>query len=288
MRKVWLAKLNDSVMHIILNDKPLWQNGPLDQGFWPDGIYTPPTDKAMVYDIEMLKKMGFNMLRKHVKVENRRYYYHTDRLGMLVWQDMPSGDDYIWGDMPDIRKTPQDSAQFIYELKRMIDTKFNNPSIIMWVIYNEGWGQYNTAAVSDFVMAYDTTRLVNSASGWTDRGTGHVRDIHHYPEPVAPDPDEARAIVLGEFGGLGLPLPGHTWQQKNWGYEKMSDSTNLLRKYESFYSIVRELVETKGLSATVYTQTTDVETETNGLMTYDREVDKMGYENVRKAHEGIK
>lgn len=288
MRKVSLGVTENGITRIMLNNSFVWQNGPLDQGFWPDGIYTPPSDEAMKYDIEMLKKMGFNMMRKHVKVENRRFYYHTDRLGMLVWQDMPSGDDYIGGDDPDIEKSAADSAQFMTELGRMIDTKFNYPSIIMWVIYNEGWGQYDTPAVTGYVSDYDTTRLVNSASGWTDRGTGHVRDVHNYPDPVAPVAESARAIVLGEFGGLGLPVQGHTWEQKNWGYQKMSDSTDLLRRYEQFYAIVRDLVTVKGLSASVYTQTTDVETETNGLMTYDRKVDKMGYQNIRKAHEGAK
>jgi hypothetical protein len=283
MRKISLGVTSDGNTRIMLNNSFVWQNGPLDQGFWPDGIYTPPSDEAMLYDIEMLKKMGFNMMRKHVKVENRRFYYHTDRLGLLVWQDMPSGDDYIGGDDPDINKSAGDSAQFMTELGRMIDTKFNNPSIIMWVIYNEGWGQYNTPAVTEYVTGYDTTRLVNSASGWTDRGTGHVRDVHNYPDPVAPAAEPGRAIVLGEFGGLGLPVQGHTWEQKNWGYQKMSDSTDLLRRYEQFYSIVSDLVAAKGLSASVYTQTTDVETETNGLMTYDRKVDKMGFENVRNA-----
>ena len=286
MRKISLGVGEDGFVRIFLNNEFIWQNGPLDQGFWPDGLYTPPSDEAMVYDLEMLKKMGFNMLRKHVKVENRRFYYHTDRLGLLVWQDMPSGDDYIWGDKPDITKSATDSTIFMQELTRMIGTKFNHPSIIMWVIYNEGWGQYNTPAVTDYVMALDTTRLVNSASGWTDRGTGHVLDIHHYPEPVAPKPEKERAGVLGEFGGLGLPVREHTWEQKNWGYEKMGDTTALLQKYSDFYAQVREMVATKGLSASVYTQTTDVETETNGLMTYDRKVDKMGYANVRRAMEG--
>ncbi len=288
MRKVSLGVTEEGITRLMLNNSFVWQNGPLDQGFWPDGIYTPPSDEAMKYDIEMLKKMGFNMMRKHVKVENRRFYYHTDRLGMLVWQDMPSGDDYIGGDDPDIKKSAGDSAQFMAELGRMIDTKFNNPSIIMWVIYNEGWGQYDTPAVTGYVTGYDTTRLVNSASGWTDRGTGHVRDVHNYPDPVAPAAEAGRAIVLGEFGGLGLPVQGHTWEQKNWGYQKMSDSTDLLRRYEQFYAIVRDLVTVKGLSASVYTQTTDVETETNGLMTYDRKVDKMGFENVRKAMNPVK
>lgn len=283
MRKISLGVTADGFTRIMLNNGFVWQNGPLDQGFWPDGIYTPPSDEAMKSDIETLKKMGFNMMRKHVKVENRRFYYHTDRIGMLVWQDMPSGDNYIWGDKPDIVKSVADSAQFMTELTRMIETKFNYPSIIMWVIYNEGWGQYNTPGVTKYVAAYDPSRLVNSASGWTDRGTGNVRDVHNYPDPVAPSAEKARATVLGEFGGLGLPVQGHTWEQKNWGYQKMSDSTDLFIRYSQFYSVVRDLVATKGLSASVYTQTTDVETETNGLLTYDRKVDKMGYDNVRKA-----
>ncbi|NLE36239.1 MAG: beta-galactosidase [Bacteroidales bacterium] len=286
MRKISLGVDDDGFTRLMLNNEFIWQNGPLDQGFWPDGLYTPPSDEAMRYDIEMLKKMGFNMLRKHVKVENRRFYYHTDHMGMLVWQDMPSGDEYIWGDKPDIAKSPEDSALFMTELTRMIDTKFNHPSIVMWVVYNEGWGQYDTPGVTDYVAALDSTRLVNSASGWTDRGTGHVLDIHHYPDPVAPEAEKERASVLGEFGGLGLPVQDHTWEQKNWGYEKMGDSTALLRKYEEFYAAVRQMVYEKGMSASVYTQTTDVETETNGLMTYDRKVDKMGYANVRKAMAG--
>lgn len=286
MRKISLGVSDDGFTRIFLNNEFVWQNGPLDQGFWPDGLYTPPSDEAMKYDLEMLKKMGFNMLRKHVKVENRRFYYHTDRMGMLVWQDMPSGDEYIWGDRPDISKTDADSAIFINELTAMILTKFNHPSIVMWVIYNEGWGQYKTPEVTDYVMALDTTRLVNSTSGWTDRGTGHVLDIHHYPEPVSPAPEKERAIVLGEFGGLGLPVPEHTWEQKNWGYEKMGDSAALMQKYTDFYAQVRDMVTAKGLSASVYTQTTDVETETNGLMTYDRKVDKMGFANVREAMTG--
>jgi hypothetical protein len=283
MRKISLGTDSNGFTRIMLNNGFLWQNGTLDQGFWPDGLYTPPSDEAMAYDVEMLKKMGFNMLRKHVKVENRRFYFHTDRLGMLVWQDMPSGDEYIWGEMPDITKGEADSAQFMTELTRMIETKHNSPSIVMWVIYNEGWGQFNTAAVTDYVAAVDTTRLVNSVSGWTDRGTGHVRDVHHYPEPVAPPAESKRAIVLGEFGGLGLPVEGHTWEQKNWGYRNMGDAADLLGKYAEYYAAVRQMVEEKGLSASVYTQTTDVETETNGLLTYDRKVDKMGFENVRKA-----
>jgi len=286
MRKIAVGRTEDGFTRILLNNKFVWQLGPLDQGFWPDGIYTPPTEEAMKFDVEMLKQMGFNMLRKHVKVESRRYYYLTDKLGMLVWQDMPSCSGYIGGDDPDIEKNPEDSLQFVTELKKMIDTRFNNPSIIMWVVYNEGWGQYKTADITTLVSEYDTTRLVNSASGWTDRGTGDILDIHNYPEPVTPAAETDRAIVLGEFGGLGLPVTNHTWETKNWGYRNMTDSVQLLEKYTEFYDVVRKLVKEKGLSASVYTQTTDVETETNGLFTYDRAVDKMGIKNIKKAHFG--
>ncbi|MBK7132377.1 MAG: chitobiase/beta-hexosaminidase C-terminal domain-containing protein [Bacteroidales bacterium] len=287
LRKISTGKTDDGFTRILLNNKFIFQNGPLDQGFWPDGLYTPPTEKAMVYDIEMTKKMGFNMLRKHVKVENRIFYYWCDKLGILVWQDMPSGDRHINGSMPDIEKSKEATEQYEYELKRMIDTKYNHPSIIMWVPFNEGWGQFETGRITQLTKDYDPTRLVNSASGWTDRGTGDVNDIHHYPDPVCPPAEEKRAIVLGEFGGLGLPLQGHTWEQKNWGYRNMEDSLQLLSKYEAYYDQVHKFVKENGLSATIYTQTTDVETETNGLMTYDRKVNKMGVENVFRANNNI-
>ncbi|MFO7574439.1 MAG: PA14 domain-containing protein [Bacteroidales bacterium] len=241
----------------------------------------------MVFDLQMTKEMGFNMLRKHVKVENRIFYHWCDKLGIMVWQDMPSGDKYIHGDQPDIDKSTESAEQFEYELKRMIDTKFNHPSIIMWVPFNEGWGQYETERITQLIKNYDTTRLVNSASGWTDRGTGDVNDIHHYPDPVLPKQEVKRASVLGEFGGLGLPVQGHTWEQKNWGYRNMEDSLQLLTRYESYYDQVHRFVKENGLSATIYTQTTDVETETNGLMTYDRKINKMGAENVYRANNNI-
>jgi beta-galactosidase/beta-glucuronidase len=284
IRKVSLGKTADGYTRILLNNEFVFQNGPLDQGFWPDGIYTPPSEKAMVYDLEMTKKMGFNMLRKHVKIENRIFYYWCDKLGLLVWQDMPSGDDYISGDQPDIEKSAEATEQFEYELKRMIDTKYNNPSIIMWVAFNEGWGQFETGRISSLIAEYDPTRLVNSVSGWTDRGTGDVLDIHHYPDPIVPPAEEDRAIVLGEFGGLGLPVQDHTWEQKNWGYRNMTDPLQLLVKYRSYYEMIYKFVKDDGLSAVIYTQTTDVETETNGLMTYDRKINKMGVENVYKAN----
>jgi len=287
IRKISLGKTAAGFTRMLINNECIWQNGPLDQGFWPDGIYTPPSEEAMVYDLEMTKKMGFNMLRKHVKVENRIFYYWCDKLGILVWQDMPSGDKYIRNNSPDIVKSKEDTEQFEYELKRMIETKYNHPSIIMWVAFNEGWGQFDTERITHLIAEYDPTRLVNSASGWTDRGTGNVNDVHHYPDPVVPPAEESRAIVLGEFGGLGLALKDHTWEQKNWGYRNMEDTLQLLSRYELYYDNIHMFVKENGLSATIYTQTTDVETETNGLLTYDRKVDKMGYKNVYRANHNI-
>ncbi len=288
-RKISIGKEEDDFTRILLNDSFIYQNGPLDQGFWPDGLYTPPTDEAMCYDLEMIKKMGFNMLRKHVKVENRRFYYWCDKMGLLVWQDMPSGDKHIGGNDEDIERSEESARQFEQELSRLIETKYNHPSIIIWVPFNEGWGQYETARITGLIKELDPTRLVNSTSGWTDRGTGDIHDIHHYPEPRCPEAEENRAIVLGEFGGLGLPVAEHTWEQKeNWGYENMNDSNSLLQKYEDFYKTVYSMVEEKGLSASIYTQITDVETETNGLLTYDRKVDKMGAENLYEINTGQK
>ena len=287
IRKISIGKTSDGFTRMLLNNDFVYQNGPLDQGFWPDGIYTPPTEDAMVYDLRMTKKMGFNMLRKHVKVENRIFYYWCDKLGIIVWQDMPSGDVSIGGIQPDINKSKEATEQYEFELRRMIETKYNHPSIIMWVPFNEGWGQFETGRITQMIADYDPTRLVNSSSGWTDRGTGNINDIHHYPDPIAQPAEEKRAIVLGEFGGLGLPVQGHTWELKNWGYRNMEDSLQLLKKYESYYDQINKFVNENGLSATIYTQTTDVETETNGLMTYDRKINKMGVENVFKANHKV-
>ena len=286
MRKTSLGKDENGITRMMLNNEFVFQNGPLDQGFWPDGLYTAPTEEAMVYDLKVTKEMGFNMLRKHVKIEPRSFYYWTDKLGLLVWQDMPNGGNKE----PDaeggiISGTPA-TDNFERELREMINTLRNHPSIVMWVPFNEGWGQYDTERVVDLVKGLDPNRLVNNASGWTDKGVGDVNDIHHYPEPAAPKAEENRAIVLGEFGGLGLMVKDHMWQTENWGYEKMDNVEDLVSKYESFYQEVYKLVEDPGLSAVIYTQTTDVETETNGLMTYDRFEVKMGIENIARAHAG--
>jgi beta-galactosidase/beta-glucuronidase len=285
MRKISIGKDDKGIMRIFLNNKPLFMVGPLDQGFWPDGIYTAPTDEALRYDIEMTRKLGFNMARKHVKVEPDRWYYWADRLGLLVWQDMPSGDRSISPNQPDIKRSPESAAQYELELRRMIEGRRNHPSIIMWVVFNEGWGQFDTARITKLANDLDPSRLVNCASGWSDRGVGDVHDIHVYPGPGATQPEEHRAAVLGEFGGLGLPLEGHTWQSKsNWGYRSFNNRKELTDAYVSLMHRLHPMIGDPGMSAAVYTQTTDVETEVNGLMTYDREVVKPDAERIAAAH----
>ncbi|MFO0869334.1 MAG: glycoside hydrolase family 2 TIM barrel-domain containing protein [Pirellulales bacterium] len=276
LRKIALGKDERGDLRLLLNNRPLFQFGPLDQGFWPDGLYTAPTDAALRYDIEVTRQLGFNMCRKHVKVEPDRWYYWCDKLGLLVWQDMPSGDRYIGANDPDIRRTPASAEQFETEWRRIIDALRNHPSIVMWVPFNEGWGQYDTARIAAWTRQYDPQRLVNSVSGWTDRGVGDVHDIHVYPGPGVPPREPSRAPVLGEFGGLGLPIRGHTWQnEKNWGYRSFTSAEELTDAYQNLVYRLRPLVHQQGLAAAVYTQTTDVEIEVNGLLTYDRAIIKM-------------
>ncbi len=270
MRKIEVRR-RDGVPRILLNGEPLFQNGPLDQGFWPDGLYTAPSDDALRYDIETTKRFGFNMIRKHVKVEPERWYAWCDRLGLLVWQDMPNGDN----------RTPESREGFESELRRMIETLGNHPSIVLWVVFNEGWGQYDTERITRRVAGWDPSRLVTNASGWTDRpDAGDVVDIHVYPGPAAPPVEERRAGVLGEYGGLGLAVPGHTWTRENWGYQQIPDPESLTRRYATLLRRVWELQAESGLCAAVYTQITDVETECNGLLTYDRAVVKVDPERI--------
>jgi beta-galactosidase/beta-glucuronidase len=287
MRKISLGKDAKGFTRILLNNQPYFQFGPLDQGFWPDGIYTAPTDAALRYDIETTKKLGFNLARKHVKVEPDRWYYWCDKLGLLVWQDMPSGDKYIRPKEADIQRTPESGAEFEDELTALIAGRDAHPCIVMWVPYNEGWGQWDTARIVDLIKKQDPTRLVDDTSGWADRGVGDVNDMHKYPGPGAPEPEQKRAIVLGEFGGLGLPVRGHTWQsEKNWGYRSYTDAAALTTAYEDLVSKLLPLIDEKGLSAAIYTQTTDVEVEVNGLMTYDRELIKMDWTRVAAVNHG--
>lgn len=284
VRTTTIGKKEDGILRMLLNDQFVFQYGPLDQGWWPDGLYTAPTDEALKYDLEMTKKMGFNMLRKHVKVEPRRFYYWCDVLGLLVWQDMPSGDRYIGPKDPDYVRTPEAEANYYHEWGEIISTLKGSPSIVMWVPFNEGWGQFDTCKVVAWTKKMDPTRLVDCASGWSDRPCGDVVDMHSYPGPNRPEVNDSRAIVLGEFGGLGLPCKGNAWkEQGNWGYVNLNDKEALLKRYTNLITRLRRLID-EGLSAAVYTQTTDVEIEVNGLMSYDRKVDKMGAERVAKVN----
>jgi beta-galactosidase/beta-glucuronidase len=288
MRKIAVAKDQNGINRLFLNSKPLFQLGTLDQGFWPDGLYTAPSDEALRYDIQFTKDAGFNMARKHVKVEPDRWYYWCDKLGLLVWQDMPSGDKYIRKEDPDIQRTKESAKQFQAELKALIDQKGNHPSIVFWVPFNEGWGQFDTAQITEWIRKYDPTRLVSSASGWTDRGVGDVHDIHVYPGPGAPKQEPNRASVLGEFGGLGLPVRGHTWQdEKNWGYKSYTNAQDLTRAYLELIKKLRPLAAEQGLAGAIYTQTTDVEIEVNGLLTYDRAVIKMDPKVIAEANRAL-
>jgi hypothetical protein len=226
------------------------------------------------------------MARKHVKVEPERWYYWCDKLGLLVWQDMPSGDQSAAARRGDIKRSPGSVQQFEAELKAMLDGLHNHPCIIMWVVFNEGWGQFDTARLTRFTKEHDPSRLVDCASGWNDRQVGDVHDIHVYPGPGAPNPEPGRAGVLGEFGGLALGVNGHTWAKKTWGYRPTESSEDLTRKYEQLLRRVWRLKDEKGLSAAVYTQTTDVETEANGLMTYDRAMIKVDVGRVAAVNKG--
>ena len=300
MRTIAVGKDDKGVTRILLNNKVIFQAGFLDQGYWPDGIYTAPTDAALRYDIEMTKKFGMNMARKHVKVEPDRWYYWCDKLGLLVWQDMPSagpgpgavgsgaGRNKQTGEMADgVAVSPAGNEQFQTELKAMVEGLGNHPSIVMWIVFNEGWGQYDTPRLTQWVKGLDPSRLVNNASGGHDIPAGDIMDAHLYPGPFAPKPTDGRAAVCGEFGGLGLPIPGHTWVQKTWGYSGVTNSKELTDRYLELIQRAYQLRDTEALCALVYTQTTDVETECNGAVTYDREVLKLDIEKAAAANRGI-
>ncbi|MBI3868639.1 MAG: beta-galactosidase [Verrucomicrobia bacterium] len=291
MRKISLARDANGALRMQLNNQALFQCGPLDQGFWPDGLYTAPTDSALRYDIEMTRRLGFNLIRKHVKVEPERWYYWCDKLGMLVWQDMPSGDRSAeWHgpsgvDGREMTRSAESSAIYQRELKALIDGRYNHPCIVTWVPFNEGWGQFDTVRTLQWVAKYDPSRLVDGASGGNHFAAGHILDHHQYPGPGAPERVTDRAMVLGEFGGLGLPLPGHTWQeQKNWGYRNFKSQEEVTTAYLDLIEKLQPMIQEKGLSAAIYTQTTDVEVEVNGLMTYDREVLKVDEKRVSEAN----
>jgi len=292
MRKSSLGPDKEGTQRMLLNNEFVFQYGPLDQGWWPDGLYTAPTYEAMVFDIIKTKEMGFNMIRKHIKVEPATWYYECDKRGILVWQDMPSGDlGNHWepnlGTMggTDKNRTPESEAMYKKEWNKIMDDLHNFPSIVVWTPFNEAWGQFKTKEIAEWTKQKDPSRLVNSASGGNHVVTGDIVDLHHYPDPRMPRPDlfgPTHAVVLGEYGGLGLPVAGHNWLEKNnWGYQSFKTADELFEKYASFLVTIEGQIK-KGLSAAVYTQTTDVENETNGLMTYDRKVIKVPAEKLKQ------
>jgi len=306
MRKFSLDRDENGVLRFCLNNRPLFLYGPLDQGYWPDGLYTPPTDEAMRLEINFIKDAGFNMLRKHIKVEPARYYYHCDKTGLIVWQDMVSGgispkpirfllvnlfkkmrDNHCYWRLG--RRNKENREQFRREYQRMLDALYNVVSIAIWCPFNEGWGQFDAAEIAGWTQDYDPTRLVDHASGWFDQGAGDFKSEHIYFKPL-PEPkfDPDRGLVLSEFGGYSLNLPEHAWNSdKDFGYKKFVDQKSLTEGYLQLLGDQLLPWIKQGLSAAVYTQTTDVETEVNGFLTYDRNVVKMDMEALQKVHAGL-
>lgn len=290
MRKISFARDKDGIQRFHLNNQPYFHFGPLDQGWWPDGLYTAPSDEALVFDIVKTKEFGFNMIRKHVKVEPARWYAHCDRLGMLVWQDMPNGDrsphwqnqDYFNG--KEHERSAASEANFRKEWKEIIDALRPYPSIAVWVPFNEAWGQFKTAEITEWTKQYDPSRLVNPASGGNFYHTGDILDLHNYPGPAMYLFDAKRVNVLGEYGGIGLAVKGHLWQpDRNWGYVQFKTSEEVTNEYIKYANQLKEFVK-RGFAGAVYTQTTDVEGEVNGLLTYDRKVVKLIPEKVRQIN----
>ena len=306
MRKTEVRADRGGVKRLFLNGEPYFQSGLLDQGYWPDGLYTAPSDEALIFDIQTAKAMGFNMLRKHIKVEPMRWYYHCDRLGMLVWQDMPSGGGkyrFSTVTLPLItglhrrdnryrafaRASSQGRAEYMDELEEMVGQLFNAPSVALWVPFNEGWGQFDSTLVMERLRALDPTRPVDPASGWHDQGAGDLRSLHVYFKPFRFRYDRrGRALALSEFGGYNLRVDGHCFNQKDYGYRRLPDAAALWRDFARLYE--REVLPAvpRGLCAAVYTQLSDVEDELNGLMTYDRRVVKLDAEDVRELNERLR
>ncbi len=293
MRKISTKRDDNGIVRLQLNNKDYFQFGPLDQGWWPDGLYTAPSDEALKYDIQKTKDFGFNMIRKHVKVEPARWYSHCDRLGILVWQDMPSGDrspqwqsqQYFNGN--EFVRSEESETNYRNEWKEIINLLYSNPSIICWVPFNESWGQFKTKEIVEWTKSYDPSRLVNPASGGNHYPVGDMLDLHNYPSPKMYLYDGQRPTVLGEYGGIGLAVDGHLWStDKNWGYIQFKDSKAVTDEYVKYGELLLKMAKT-GFSAAVYTQTTDVEGEVNGLMTYDRKVIKIEENRVNEINQKI-
>jgi hypothetical protein len=291
MRKISRTQGADGIWRMQLNNKALFQLGPLDQGWWPDGLYTAPSDEALVYDIVKTKELGFNMIRKHVKVEPARWYTHCDRLGLIVWQDMPSGGEYPgwnmtdWFEGEDGKRSAESEANYRKEWREIMDAFYSYPSICVWVPFNEAWGQFKTRDIAEWTKEYDPSRLVNAASGGNFfRSCGDILDLHKYPSPEMYLYDPTVVNVLGEYGGIGYVMQDHLWvPDRNWGYVKFNSAAEVTDVYVEYAQMLLDLVP-RGFSAGVYTQTTDVEIEVNGLMTYDRKEIKVDEARVREAN----
>lgn len=290
MRDIKLGKVN-GVNRPLINGKFMMQLGLLDQGYWPDGVLTAPTEEALKFDIQFTKNAGYNLIRKHMKTEPQRFYYWADKLGLLVWQDMPA----IWYQNEDTAKA---RTEFRKELKVLIDEHYNSPSIITWVPFNENWGAFDVVEITNWVKQYDPSRLVNGNSGFNnnpnyqkaygDPGNGDYVDTHIYVGPNgASVPDEHRAASLGEFGGVGLFVRNHMWPVENNAYDYEPTKARLTDRYIFLMDQVEQLMKYKGLSVAIYTQTTDVEHEVNGVLTYDRAFEKMDLERIKSANQAV-
>ncbi|MGC3959643.1 MAG: glycoside hydrolase family 2 TIM barrel-domain containing protein [Verrucomicrobiota bacterium] len=275
----------DGHQRVLLNGQPIFMFGPLDQGFWPDGCYTAPTDAALKYDLEVIKQLGFNTVRKHIKVEPARWYYYADKLGLLVWQDMPSVNSY---DTPPAGRPTVEAVAYETQLQAMIKNLENHPAIVMWIVFNESQGKHNAIHLVKLAQELDPSRLVNEDSGHQDgggryEGVGDLFDEHPYPAPRGYNSPDARAFVLGEYGGIGLKMGNNPWQSKGWGYTTTKTSEELENLYARYAGMLRQFRDQNGLVGAIYTQITDVEIEVNGLMTYDRQL-KVDPELIAKAN----
>ncbi len=308
MRKFSLQAGPSGIPQFFLNNNPYFMIGPLDQGFWPDGLYTAPSDAALLWDVEMTKNFGFNMIRKHIKTEPARWYHYCDKLGIIVWQDMPNGGKmniippgyfaYFLGKTYDDTKSyrkfgfknPKDRMQFEKELKEMLDSLYNVPSIAIWVPFNEAWGQFDAKRISEWIMEYDPTRLVDNASGWFDQGSGHFVSIHNYNDTFKmPNDSKERGVLLSETGGYTNSINGHKWDpKKKFGYKFYQNKEELHDAYRNMVENVLKPAIKKGLSGAVYTQTSDVEIELNGLATYDRQVLKFDQKLVKELNMSLR
>lgn len=308
MRKFSVGKDKNGILRFFLNNKPFFFNGVLDQGYWPESILTPPSDEALAYDIIKLKELGYNTIRKHIKVESDRFYYHCDKHGMIVWQDMPNGggdynmifvtylpnvlecaargikdNKYRW-----FKRTDEAGRKQYYEdLAEMVKQLYNHPSIAVWVPFNEGWGQFDATKATELIRSLDATRLVNEACGWFDQQGGDMFSIHNYIRKLKVSPKKDRVVALTEFGGYAFPIPGHLACDKEFGYKNYKTKEELTAAYQLLFEEQIYPNLEQGLCSAIYTQTSDIEEEINGLMTYDREVNKFQEDVLKEVHKKL-